>query len=272
MTSHFDWCPDFELAEADAEQQRHVFDELQRRDDWLLAKRPWLLPGPNLWSAELAAAATEAANLAAEREAMALVLSDISPSISTGVRTLSFILDVMGTRLLEVTEAADSEGVARPSGMLSVFVTTGSAAVETPERLGSALRCGIDTLALANSCAAQEAAGASGSVQVVQRLQQLSMRVSHQAMRGAIRARRTNLLFELPALAAERSLPLTLDAWAQAASAVIGAGRDVAQQKALLIWLSQRVRPWPVWWRTFLCYAAAEAGHLAILQYLMHDD
>eukprot|EP00611_Tribonema_gayanum_P016087 TRINITY_DN2806_c0_g2_i2.p1 TRINITY_DN2806_c0_g2~~TRINITY_DN2806_c0_g2_i2.p1 ORF type:complete len:265 (+),score=28.45 TRINITY_DN2806_c0_g2_i2:90-884(+) len=247
--------------------QQHVFDVLQRRSNCLLAERPWISPGYSLSAntpAERANAAGEAVSLAAEREALLLVLGDICPSSSTGVRILAHSLEAMGSRLAEVTEAANNtresvrartepEGgnqprhavlanpqllaaifsfngrgrwlylapvahawrtaymaaTARQHGVPWVCVTSGSAAVETPERLEMALACGIRVPAL-TSYSAQHAAGASGSMEVIRHLHRRGVPMSDAALVGAAFARRTGTLYRL----------------------------------------SQQVRPWPVWFCT----------------------
>ncbi|KAG5181194.1 hypothetical protein JKP88DRAFT_279050 [Tribonema minus] len=98
----------------------------------------------------------------------------------------------MGSRLAEVTEAANIDH--KPETVL-----------ETPERLEMALACGISVPAL-TSYSAQHAAGASGSMEVIQRLLQRGMPISNAVLVGAASARRTGTLYRLPALALEHGL------------------------------------------------------------------
>ncbi|KAG5183524.1 hypothetical protein JKP88DRAFT_245163 [Tribonema minus] len=270
--------------------------------------------------------------LAAEREAMLLVLSDISPSSNGGVTILAYTLEAMGARLLEVTEATESDDAracapsrsevvgdgprravlanpqllesvlsfvgrghrlylvpvarswrtaymsvtARQQGAAWVCVTSGSAVVETPARLEMALARGADVPALVKSCDVQRAAGTSGSMEVIHRLRQLGMVVSDgvvlQVLIGATCARRTGVLYRLPALALESGEQVDHQTWTYAGICVLRSAYDEEEQKAVLIWLSQQVRPWPVWYCTCLCHTAAENGRLASLKFLMHKD
>eukprot|EP00611_Tribonema_gayanum_P016086 TRINITY_DN2806_c0_g2_i1.p1 TRINITY_DN2806_c0_g2~~TRINITY_DN2806_c0_g2_i1.p1 ORF type:complete len:306 (+),score=38.38 TRINITY_DN2806_c0_g2_i1:90-1007(+) len=288
--------------------QQHVFDVLQRRSNCLLAERPWISPGYSLSAntpAERANAAGEAVSLAAEREALLLVLGDICPSSSTGVRILAHSLEAMGSRLAEVTEAANNtresvrartepEGgnqprhavlanpqllaaifsfngrgrwlylapvahawrtaymaaTARQHGVPWVCVTSGSAAVETPERLEMALACGISVPALTNSCDAQCAAGASGSMEVIRHLHRLGVPTSDAVLFGAARARRTGVLYRFPVLARERNVQVKMSTWMAVYERFLSDSYNDEQQRAALIWLSQQVRPWPVWFCT----------------------
>ncbi|KAG5192396.1 hypothetical protein JKP88DRAFT_250811 [Tribonema minus] len=220
--------------------------------------------------------------LAAEREAMLLVLSDISPSSKDGVTILAYTLEAMGARLLELVPVARSwrtaymSVTARQQGAAWVCVTSGSAVVETPARLEMALARGADVPALVKSCDVQRAAGTSGSMEVIHRLRQLGMVVSDgvvlQVLIGATRARRTGVLYRLPALALESGEQVDHQTWTYAGICVLRSAYDEEEQKAVLIWLSQQVRPWPVWYCTRLCHIAAENGRLAALKFLMHKD
>eukprot|EP00611_Tribonema_gayanum_P016091 TRINITY_DN2806_c0_g3_i1.p1 TRINITY_DN2806_c0_g3~~TRINITY_DN2806_c0_g3_i1.p1 ORF type:complete len:545 (+),score=77.24 TRINITY_DN2806_c0_g3_i1:82-1716(+) len=313
-----------------AEHERHVCHVLPRRVDCLLTERPWLSPGFNLLAltpAERATMASEAISLAAERQAMLFVLSDIRPIPSSGVERLAASLEAMGTRLSKVTEAAsedvracvrsrsEAEGdgprravlenpqllasiisfmerghwlyltpvahcwrtaymaaTARRQGVQWVCTTSGSAAVETPERLAKALVCGINVTALTRSSSVHKAAGASGSLEVVRRLHNLGMPVSRETFLGAARARRMHLLYKLPALTRKSGVQVTFGTVMFIEAHILCDVFGHEQQKEALIWLSQQVQPWPVWYCTHLCYIAAENGQLSSLQFLMHKD
>eukprot|EP00611_Tribonema_gayanum_P021634 TRINITY_DN4202_c0_g1_i2.p1 TRINITY_DN4202_c0_g1~~TRINITY_DN4202_c0_g1_i2.p1 ORF type:complete len:167 (-),score=26.86 TRINITY_DN4202_c0_g1_i2:368-868(-) len=98
----------------DVPHQQHVVGVLRRRTNCLLAQIPWMSPDYSLSAltpAERSTAAAEAVSLAAEQEAMMLVLDDICPSSDNCVRVLAYALEAMGTRLSEVMESARSEDV-----------------------------------------------------------------------------------------------------------------------------------------------------------------
>ncbi|KAG5189363.1 hypothetical protein JKP88DRAFT_302103 [Tribonema minus] len=267
----------------------------------------------------------EAAHLAAEREAMLLVLGDICPSADSGVRSLTCTVQAMGTRLQEVMEAVSSDDAranagspseaegdgprgavlanpqllasiinfmkcghwlyltpvarswrtaymsvtAQREGAPSVCVTWGTAAVEAPERLAMALACGINVQRLTRAYFVQNAAGASGSMEVVRRLHGLGMPISDGALIGA--ARRTGVMNRLLALALGSGEQVTLSTWLFVGLCTFSDAYD-GEQRAALIWLSQQMRPWPVWFCTVLCHTAAEKGQLAALKFLIHED
>ncbi|KAG5181193.1 hypothetical protein JKP88DRAFT_263679 [Tribonema minus] len=161
---------------------------------------------------------------------------------------------------------------ARQQGVPWVCVTSGSAAVETPERQEMALACGISVPALTNSSDAQCAAGASGSMEVIRHLHRLGVPTSDAVLFSAARARRTGILYRFPVLARERNVQVKMSTWMAVYERFLSDSYNDEQQRAALIWLSQQVRPLPVWYCSSLCVTAAENGQLAALKFLMHDD
>eukprot|EP00611_Tribonema_gayanum_P021506 TRINITY_DN4157_c0_g1_i1.p1 TRINITY_DN4157_c0_g1~~TRINITY_DN4157_c0_g1_i1.p1 ORF type:complete len:301 (-),score=47.47 TRINITY_DN4157_c0_g1_i1:417-1271(-) len=140
-------------------------------------------------------------------------------------------------------------------------------------RLEMALACGITVHvpSLHYSCNVFDAAGASGSMEVVRRLHGLGMRGSR-FLPSAARARRTGILYRLPALVQESGDEVTLHTWVLVQASILGAAYDDNELNAVLVWLLQQVRPWPVWYCTLLCHTAARKGRLAALKFLMHND
>ncbi|KAG5181183.1 hypothetical protein JKP88DRAFT_279037 [Tribonema minus] len=160
----------------------------------------------------------------------------------------------------------------RQQSVPCVCVTVGPAAVETPERLEMALEHGIDVPILTSTYSAQEAAGASGSMEVILRLCHLGMPISCAALLGAACARHIGTLYRLCTLAQRRNVLVRLETWTALHERVIHCSHDDEQRLAALVWLSRQVRPWPVWFCTYLCHSAANGGRQAALKYFMNKD
>ncbi|KAG5177898.1 hypothetical protein JKP88DRAFT_350518 [Tribonema minus] len=141
---------------------------------------------------------------------------------------------------------------ARRQGVPWVCVTAAAAVAEAPARLEMGLACGVRLPARGGSFDVEEAAGASGSTEVIRRMRQLGMSAA--------------------GVAAECGEHMTLQTWIDLVPHILCDAYDGAQQEAALIWLSQHARPWPVWYCTHLCFTAAENGQLAALKFLMRDD
>eukprot|EP00611_Tribonema_gayanum_P019796 TRINITY_DN3497_c0_g1_i1.p1 TRINITY_DN3497_c0_g1~~TRINITY_DN3497_c0_g1_i1.p1 ORF type:complete len:459 (+),score=51.86 TRINITY_DN3497_c0_g1_i1:295-1671(+) len=161
---------------------------------------------------------------------------------------------------------------AQREGAPSVCLTRGSAAVASAARLEMALACGINVQRLVRAYFVQEAAGASGSMEVVRRLHGLGMPISDAALIGVARTRRMCVMHRLLALALESGEQVMLSTWLSVGLRIVSNAYDGEQQIAVLIWLSQQMRPRPVWFCTVLCHTAAEKGQSTALKFLLHKD
>eukprot|EP00611_Tribonema_gayanum_P021635 TRINITY_DN4202_c0_g1_i3.p1 TRINITY_DN4202_c0_g1~~TRINITY_DN4202_c0_g1_i3.p1 ORF type:complete len:300 (-),score=32.99 TRINITY_DN4202_c0_g1_i3:46-945(-) len=76
----------------------------------------------------------------------------------------------------------------------------------------------------------------------------------------------------VPALAQEADAQVDITTWTRVAAHMVCTAPDDDERTAAVAWLSQQVRAWPVWFRTYLCHCAAQGGQLAALNFLVRDD
>ncbi|KAG5177887.1 hypothetical protein JKP88DRAFT_281536 [Tribonema minus] len=128
---------------------------------------------------------------------------------------------------------------ARRQGVPWVCVTSVPAAAESLARLETALACGLEA-PLFFADAVPAAIGASGSLEVIRRAQQLRLMSLSNVVTGAIGARHTDILYMVPTLALEGGTQVTFLMWARLAAHLFCTAADDDKRKAALVWLSQQ--------------------------------
>ncbi|KAG5181261.1 hypothetical protein JKP88DRAFT_321564 [Tribonema minus] len=267
--------------------EQHLYEAMLARYELLLLCRPWLLSTFDAAAADPAEqriAALKAASNTSHDAPAPKFIREPAPACTHIFCSAELLVQVMAyvepgdwlyiapvTRLVQA--AYMTSLVRREEGLQSICFTNPNLAVTSISRLEFAISCGFKdglsqylNASLSNKFPLSYAAGASGSLAVVQRLRDLGLHTSYATIRGAAKHCNVSLLhallWQLPS--AERDV-MDKTSWHIVGLQLVRHG----DKGAALTWLSQRQNDWGPCSLHSFCGAAAEAGQLGTPQFLV---